>query len=138
MYEKIIKDKSICLIHKSFHPSKENTKAKVFVPSIARSVFSISYWMVIHELSKVGLQGYTSNSVKLPPCYQDNEKKRFNHAYYIISLIFRLRSFSVGKKLSQRFLKSSFSCFAQLLVWTKFCLVVFVLYEMVAADINIE
>lgn len=44
-----------------------------------------------------------------------------------------------GEKVKSKISEKQYFLFcSQLLIWTKFSLVVFVVYEMVAADINIE
>lgn len=111
MSEKVIKVKSICLIHKSIHHSKENTRAKVFSPSLARSNFSICYCMIIQELSNQSriarLQKLQSQVASM--LTEKWRKNRLRCPYYNIWLVFILKLFSVLKELSQRFLKSSIS-----------------------------
>lgn len=68
-------------------------------------------------------------------------KNRLSCPYYNIWLVFSLKFFSVVKELSQRFFfffwKAVF-LLVQLQVSTKLCLLVFVVFGMVAADMNIE
>lgn len=110
-FEKVIKVKSICLIHKSIHHSKENTRAKVFGPSIARSNFSICYCMVIQELSNRSRIARLQKLQCQVTCMLTGQqrKNRLRWPYYILLLLFSLKFFSVVKELSHRFPKSSIS-----------------------------